>query len=238
MASKTTLQKVQARFRARKVMTVAELGLQMRCSSRTVHRRLQEWQAIHSYNKNGRYYALPSVPAFDSYGLWRYRDVGFSRYGNLTETLTALVCHSQAGLSAAELGQLLGMEPHSFLWLFRNHPALTREKHQGRFVYFAAESAVWQRQRDGRMIMDAHARRPSDSEVIAILVETIKHPELSVEQLCRNLKKQGIAVTEQAVVNLFAYHGLDIKKTVSQRRDQRFEQIELADRQRHFRAVF
>lgn len=62
------------------------------------------------------------------------------------------------------------------------------------------------------MIMDAHARRPSDSEVVAIFVETIKHPEFSIEQLCRNLKKQGVAVTEQAVVNLFAYHGLDIKK--------------------------
>jgi hypothetical protein len=217
MAAQTTLQKVQARFRARKVMTVAELALQMRCSSRTVHRRLQAWQAIHSYNKNGGYYTLPSVPAFDSYGLWRYRDIGFSRYGNLTETLIALVCHSQAGLRAAELGQLLGMEPHSFLWLFRNHPALTREKHHGRFVYFAAETAIGQRQRDGRMIMDAGARRPSDSEVIAILVETIKHPELSIEQLCQNLKKQGIAVSEQAVVNLFAYHGLELKKTAGSR---------------------
>jgi len=213
MAAQTTLQKVQARFRTRKVMTVAELAWQMRCSSRTVHRRLQDWQALHSYNKNGRYYTLPSVPAFDSYGLWRYRDIGFSRYGNLTETLIGVVCHSQAGLSAAELGQLLGMEPHSFLWLFRDHPALTREKHHGRFVYFAAETAICRRQRDGRMIRDAGARRPSDSEVITILVETIKHPESSIEQLCRDLKKQGVAVSEQAVVNLFAYHGLELKKT-------------------------
>jgi hypothetical protein len=213
MAAKTTLQKVRARFEARKVMTVAELALQMRCSPRTVHRRLQAWQAIHSYNQNGRYYTLPSVPTFDSHGLWRYRDIGFSRYGNLTETLIGLVCHSPAGLSAAELGERLGMEPHSFLWLFRNHPALTREKHQGRFVYFTAESALGHRQREGRMIMDAHARRPSDREVIAILVETIKHPALSIEQLCRNLKRQGVAVTEQAVVNLLADHGLELKKT-------------------------
>jgi hypothetical protein len=217
MVAKTTLQKVLARFRTRQVMTVAELALQMRCSLRTVHRRLQEWQAIHSYNQNGRYYALPSVPVFDANGLWRYRDIGFSRYGNLTGTLTGLVCHSQAGLSGAELGELLGMEPHSFLWLFRNHPALSREKHQGRFVYFAAESAIGQRQREGRMIMDASTRRPLDSEVIAILVETIKHPELSIEQLCRNLKRQGVAVTEQAVVNLFAYHGLELKKTAPSR---------------------
>jgi len=213
MAAKVTLQKVLTRFRVRKVMTVAELARQMRCSPRTVHRRLKVWQAIHSYNKNGRYYVLPSVPTFDSSGLWRYRDIGFSRYGNLTGTLIALVRNSQAGLDAAELGRLLGVEPRSFLWLFRNHPALTRERHHGRFVYFAAESVLYHRQRDGRMIMVAHARRPSDSEVLTILVETIKHPDLSLEQLCRHLTRQGLQATEQVVSNLFAYHGLDIKKT-------------------------
>lgn len=212
-----TTRKTLKTFRARKVLTIEELAGLLQSSLSTARRRLKAWNTFTSYNKNGRYYALPSVPVFDANGLWRYRDIGFSRYGNLTETLTALVCCSQAGLSAAELGRRLGMEPRSFLWLFRNHPALTREKHQGRFVYFAAESALYQRQKEGRVIIDAGARRPSDSEVIVILVETIKHPELSIEQLCRNLKRQGIAVTEQAVVNLFAYHGLELKKTARSR---------------------
>lgn len=200
-------------FRARKVLTIEELATLLRSSLPTARRRLKAWNAFTSYNKNGRYYVLPSVPTFDSSGLWRYRDIGFSRYGNLTETLIALVRNSPAGLSAAELDLLLGMEAHSFLWLFRNHPALVRERHHGRFVYFAAESVLHHRQRDGRQIMDAHARRPSDSEVIAILVETIKHPDWSLEQLCRQLKRQGLHVTEQAVSNLFVCHGLDIKKT-------------------------
>jgi arginine repressor len=213
MAVKTTLDKTLRRFRAQKVMTLAELAVQMQCSQRTVHRRLKDWDAINSYNKNGRYYVLPSVPRFDSHGLWRYGDIGFCRYGNLTETVIHLVRNSAAGLSAAELGQLLQMDPRSFLWLFRNHPALKRQRHQGRFVYFAAESAIYRRQKDGRLTMAADVRRPTDSEIIAILVEAIKHPDLSVEQLCRHLKKQGVEVTEPAVSNLFAYHRLDVKKT-------------------------
>jgi hypothetical protein len=215
MAAEATLQRVLTRFQARKVMTVGELARQMRCSTRTVHRRLQVWQAIHSYNQNGRYYVLPSVPTFDPNGLWRYRDIGFSQYGNLTETLVALVRNSPAGLSSAELGQLLGMEPRSFLWLFRSHPALIRERHHRHFVYFAGESVLYRRQRDERMIKDTDVRQhqPSDREVIAILVEAIKHPDWGLEQLCRHLKRQGLLATEQAVVNLFAHHGLDIKKT-------------------------
>lgn len=208
-----TTRKTLKAFRARKVLTIEELATLLRSSLPTARRRLKAWNAFTSYNKNGRYYVLPSVPTFDSNGLWRYRDIGFSRYGNLTETLIAVVRNSQAGLNAAELGRLLGMEPYSFLWLFRNHPALIREKHHGRLVYFAAERDLYHQQRDGRMIMDAQARRLFDSEVIAIFVEAIKHPDWSLEQLCRHLNRQGLHLTEQAVSNLFACHGLDLKKT-------------------------
>lgn len=208
-----TTRKTLKAFRARRVLTIEELATLLRSSLPTARRRLKAWNTFTSYNKNGRYYVLPSVPTFDSNGLWRYRDIGFSRYGNLTETLVAVVRNSPAGLNAAELGWLLGMEPYSFLWLFRNHEALVRERHHGRFVYFAAEKDLYHRQRDERMIMDAQARRLSDSEAVAVLVEAIKHPDWSVEQLCRELKRQGLHVTEQAVSNFFIYHGLDPKKT-------------------------
>ena len=55
-ANPTQVEKLQKLFRARKVTTLAEMARRMRCSHRTVHRRLQGLQAINSYNKNGRYY--------------------------------------------------------------------------------------------------------------------------------------------------------------------------------------
>ena len=214
MAAQTnSLDQVRRRFRTKKVITLADLAGLMQCSHRTVQRRLHVWQAINSYNKNGRYYALPDVPQFDTHGLWHYRGIGFSRYGNLTETLIQLVRNSQAGLSAAELGDLLAGEPRSFLSLFRNHPALKRESHRGRLVYFSAEPGIFRRQNRQRRTMTTGVQRPTDAEVIAILVHTIKHPQLSVEELCKRLKKQGVRVTEQALQNLFVAHGLEVKKT-------------------------
>jgi hypothetical protein len=212
-----TINKALKTLRARKILTIEELATLLQRSLPTARRRLKAWNTLTSYNKNGRYYALPDVPRFDSNGLWCYRGIGFSRYGNLAETLIALVRNSQAGLNAAELGQLLQMDPRSFLWLFRNRPALKREKHQGRFVYFASQSEIYRKQKTARATMEAGAELPSDMGAIAVLVQAIKHPEFSIEQLSRHLKKQGLAVTEQAVSNLFAYHGLDIKKTAPSR---------------------
>lgn len=174
---------------------------------------LGQCNAYRSYNQNGRYYVLPGVARFDADGLWRYRKIGFSRYGNLTQTLLGLVHNSSAGLGAAELGDLLGMQPHGFLSLFREHPALRREKYQGRFVYFSADETCYAEQSEVRRNRARRAELPDDAEAVAILVAAIKHPGLNAEQLCRQLKTQALASTPQRIDNLFAHHDLCVKKT-------------------------
>ena len=212
-ADPTPLDRVLKRFAAKKIMTLAELAQLLACSTRTVHRRLKGWQAINSYNRNGRYYTLPQIPQYDDDGLWHYRGVSFSRHGNLTQTVVELVKQSAAGLSGAELSHRLGLDPRSFLSFFRHHPGLKREVHEGRYVYFCGEPTVYRRQRNRRATLSTRIKPPTDAEAIAILVETIKHPQRNLDQLCGALKRQGIKVSPQAVSNLFAQHGLELKKT-------------------------
>jgi len=214
MANRTNRKdKVLKIFRDKKVMTLAQLALQLQRCQRTAHRQLKQWQAINSYNKNGRYYVLPDVPQFDSNGLWRYRGIYFSKHGNLTQTLVALVRNSKAGLNAAEMTDLLGLSPRSFLSSFREHPDLRREKHQGCFVYFSSNLTIYEQQKNQRLTMIRSAKLPSDIEAISILVETVKDPNLKIEELCMRLKNNKYDITPEAVANLFAYHGLSIKKT-------------------------
>ena len=139
--------KVLVLFRDKKVMTLAQLALHLQRSQRTVHRQLKQWRAFNSYNKNGRYYVLSDIPKFDSNGLWRWRDIFFSIFGNLTQTLIALVRNSKAGLNAAEMTELLGLSPRSFLSSFREHPDLKRQKHQGCFVYFSSNRTIYEQQK-------------------------------------------------------------------------------------------
>ena len=212
-AQDRTAKKTWKAWRTRKVITIHELAHLLATSLPTARRRLKAWNALTSYNQNGRYYVLPGVPQFDEHGLWHYRDVSFSRYGNLTETLIQLVRHSQAGLSASELGAILRLNPRSFLWLFRNHPDLKRDRREGRFVYFAAKPGIYRQQKERRVTMEARANLPSNTAAVAVLVEAIKHPEFGIRQLCAHLKRQQVTVSEQDVMNLFSHHGLEPKKT-------------------------
>jgi hypothetical protein len=200
-------------IRRRKVVTVSDTADLLQASVRTARRRLGQWNAHRSYNQNGRYYVLPDVARFDTDGLWHYRKIGFSRYGNLTQTVVGLVQNSSGGLGAAELGDLLRMEPHGFLSLFREHPALRREKVQGRFVYYSADEVRRAEQSKVRQNRVRDAELPGDAEAVAILVAAINHPGLDAEQLCRQLEIQAITSTPQRIENLFSHHGLTPKKT-------------------------
>lgn len=200
-------------LRMRKVMRLVELQLHMKCSRRTVQRRLSDWHAISSYNLNGSYYTLPEIPDFDANGLWRYQGAFFSRFGNLPETFAHMVAEAPAGLTAGEAGELLGLRPSSFLWSLRDHPAIRREKHQGRYLYVSSDPVRCQAQKQQRERMGGAARLPTAAEAIAILIEKIKQPDLSHEQLSRRLEKQKVFVAAELIEDFFLRHDLAVKKT-------------------------
>ncbi len=200
-------------LRRKKVMRLDELQLHLGCSRRTVQRRLADWSAIRSYNQNGGCYTLPDIPKFDANGLWRYQGVFFSRHGSLPETFVHLVNQSDAGLTAAEAGELLGLRPSSFLWSLREHPSIERQKHRGRYLYVSSDPDRCRGQRQRRELVRAAARIPTDSEAVAILVEKVKHPSLTHEELSRRLSKQKIFVGPELIGDFFARHDLAVKKT-------------------------
>lgn len=201
------------RWRRKKVITLAELKQELQSSVRTIRRRLQLWGALASFNHNSRFYTLPELPAFDEHGLWFHRDIGFSSHGHLPQTIAALVLQSPGGLTASELGQRLRLDPRSFLWQFRQHPSLQREKHQGCYVYFAADPALAARQKAIRSVAVAPVPLPSAEESIAVLVQAIQHPDHSPEQLATDLHSTYPHLSAPSIVALFEHHHLTLKKT-------------------------
>ena len=201
------------RWRRKKVLTLAEIQQQLKTSVRTIRRRLQVWGALASFNHNSRFYALPELPQFDEHGLWFHHDIGFSRHGHLPQTIVALVLQSAAGLSAAELGQRLRLDPRSFLWQFHQHPSLQREKVGGLYVYFAADPMLAARQKSLRSAAAPPAPLPSAEESIAVLVRAIQHPEESSDQLAAALQSTYPHLSPPSIVALFEHHHLTLKKT-------------------------
>jgi hypothetical protein len=207
--------KALALFQERSILSIDELSLTLGCAPITARRRLKEWNALTSYNKNGRYYTLPSIARFNKKGLWSYQGVRFSKHGTFKATLIHFVTHSPKGLTNSELAELLGINPNAFLPHFPQIPQVRKERYGRQVVYYASEEHTYRRQKRKRLPAPLPPERlPPDAQRILILVEKIRTPRASPEELARILARGGHPIDEQTVVRLLAHYGL-VKKNVS-----------------------
>lgn len=197
------------RFLQQKIITIDQLVELLTCSVITARRRLKKWQTYTSINQNGRYYTLPQIPVFNENGLWRYRTVLFSKHGNLTQTIVALIQTSSKGLSTTQIADFLDLPPNSsFISRFKNVPGVKREKHQGRFVYFSDQPEIYNKQKDRWFERQDTVEFPTDAQAILILVHLIKHPGVSIDQLANQVSKKDKPIDSDSVRRFLQFHEL------------------------------
>jgi biotin operon repressor len=205
-----TIKVAYRHFEKIKVFSIGDLSSILTCSIPNARLKIKQWQAYTSYNQNGKYYTLPQIPQFNKNGLWRYKNVGFSKYGNLKKTIICLVTASPAGLSGKQLGEILGLSPQSFLHHFRECPGIYREKHDGVFIYFSETDDICAKQVQKRssIICRSAIATISDPEAILVLVAIIRQHGISAEDIAAlsEIKKSGIKLSN--IKGFMEYHGL------------------------------
>ncbi|MFC1863202.1 hypothetical protein ACFL1Z_04530 [Thermodesulfobacteriota bacterium] len=193
-------------FQKLKVVTIDELVGLLESSVITARRQLRKWRAYTSFNMNGRYYTLPGIPCFNENGIWKYQGILFSRHGNLIQTISHLIGRSGTGLNAREIAQVVEIAPNSSVFSrLQSAPGMKREKYQGRFVYFSDER--YQEQKFG-LNGSRHVKFPSDAEAVIILVQRIKYPDSSIEELSDRVAEQGRKITPPVIHRFLVHHGL------------------------------
>ncbi len=100
---------------------------------------LAKTDALSSYPHRGRFYTLRSIAGFNAKGLWEYKQVRFSRFGNLLDTLKELVERSMRGYSAKELEKMVGVKTKHGLVELVQRGDLERHRLGGRYIYVSAQ---------------------------------------------------------------------------------------------------
>ncbi len=85
-------------------------------------------------------------------------------------------------MTHSELEEIIGMNPKCFMARFKEVPGLRKEKYKNQIVYFSADSDTYEAQKEKRFPPESSAPKlPPDSMTIAILVELIQNPGISIE---------------------------------------------------------
>lgn len=160
-------------FSKHKIATLEQLKAAMGDPARcTIFRKLDQLQYLSSFSHRGKYYTLKSVARFTAQGLWNFKSVWFSRFGNLLQTAEAFVHNSEAGYSASELQEVFQVKTkHALVQLVRND-RLQRETFDSVFVYLSADDPTADNQRKARK----NLLRQSSVDLI------VSNPDLATEE--------------------------------------------------------
>lgn len=184
-------------------------------SPRSLYRDLSRLGYLSSFTHKGSYYTLLGIPEFDEWGLWFYRDVGFSRAGTLKETVVELVQAGPDGYTHAELQGLLRVRVHNTLLSLVREERIGRERYAGVHLYVSAspERAADQlrhRQEADRALAEI-TWMPTTEETVEVLAEALREaPEIPLPALvARRLSARGSRVEAHQVRRVYDLHGLE-----------------------------
>lgn len=203
-----------ALFSERTCWMIDELAEALGYAVISVRRFLIKIGYFRSYSHNGKWYTLGITPRFNRHGIWVYEEICFSKYGSLTRTIIHLIGKSPAGLSAKELGNRVHHPCHSVLMNLYRAQRIDRVKVSHEFVYLSMEARKNKRQ---HRALKARTMPPvslpfTAETAVFVLVEFIKHPESSLEQIARYVKQhRGIQVSSEDIALFLEAQGL--KKT-------------------------
>jgi len=210
-----SLESVENHFIEKNVLTLQNLSQVLSVSVSKVQRLISPMDTIRSYDKNGRYFSLEKLARFNSMGIWEYNNIHFSRFGTLKNTLLSVINNSIQGMNASQIKDVMGMETRNFLFQYKDVSGIKREKVGSHYVYFSSGPGRFSRQLSNRKQGLASMAPLEGTAAISVLVETIKYPDFTFEQLSKHLGKQGIKIKPAIIEDFLLFYGIEKKHKIS-----------------------
>ena len=197
--------------------TIADLCHELGYAAISIRRFLKQLGYFSSFTHNSKFYTLSYVPTFNKNGLWFCDRVGFSKHGNLKQTLLHFIDHSAYGLSAKDLEEKISVPCYAVLNHLYKSQKIARVKTKRQFVYLSADAVRKQQQMSALQLQAQQIRQPRESlsaqAAVYVLAEFIKNPKVSFDELSRAVAKKDVIARPEAIARLFEEH--DLKKTLN-----------------------
>lgn len=220
LQAKNALRKL---FRRTPVVELDALFETLETRSRmSVFRRMKEAGYLSSYTHSGRFYTLREVPQFDAAGLWRHRDVGFSRAGTLKATVAEAVEQSPVGRTHAELQEILRVRVFNTLLELVRAEKVRREALASRgALYVSADKTRASEQLQRRL--KAGSTMTASTLVIEVLLELLHGAAVEARpvEVAQRLSARGLSIPVEQVREVFERYGLGEKKGARSQRWRR-----------------
>jgi len=201
------------------VQTFDELKIKSGCQSRTLQRKIKSSNLLASYNKNARFYTVPNLCHFNHYGIWNFEQILFSKYGNLFETIIALIDKSLEGYTSKELSIIIEVKADDALRMLWLKERVRRQKTGSSNVYFSIQEDLFMLQLSAREQQTSVAIQtmalPDYQRTIAVLVEIIRQDSIVAEKLHKGAAKRNVEISIAGIQAVIEHYQLKKKRNKS-----------------------
>lgn len=201
------------------VQTIDDLMINSGIQRRTLQRIIKSSDLITSYNQNARFYTTPSFCHFNHDGIWNLKQILFSKYGNLFETITALIDKSMAGYTSRELSVVIMVKADDALHVMWLKERVHRQKTGSSHVYFSKQEDLFKRQLSAREQQTRSAMAtlalPDYQRTIAVLVEIILQDSIAVEKLQKGIAQRNFEISTAEIEAVIEHYQLKKKRNKS-----------------------
>jgi len=211
MKKKNLHLKLSKLFKEKKCCTIEELSKSLDYSIISVRIYLKKIGYYSSFTHNNKWYTLKRIPSFDEQGLWFYKKIGFSKHGNLNQTILNFINRSSQGLSAKKISEIILQPCHSVLNMMYTKGKIDRINTKSGYVYLSIDEKKRAQQTD-IVLKSKESPFPSDADAVQIFVKLIKNPDYTADELVSSLKGKIITKNPESIKRLLRYHKLE-KKT-------------------------
>lgn len=197
--------------------TIDQLNQSLDYSAISIRRFLKQLGYYSSFTHNSKWYTLDSIPQFDRNGIWFEHDIGFSRHGNLKQSIVYFIAKSPGGLSARELADIFSIPCHAVLNHMYKSGTIERVRETSGFIYLSETPEIKDQQLKrikAAQRVDYSQQKLTAHSAVHVLVEYIQRPKSSFVELSRAVAKKQVIATPQAIERFFADHDLIPKKTL------------------------
>ena len=198
------------------VLTFNDLEEKSGFKSRTLQRKIKSCNLLVSYNQNSKFYTTSKIARFNHNGVWNYKQILFSKHGNLFETIIILIDNSINGYSGKELSGIIEVKADDALRILWHKGKISKQKVGGIIVYFPIQKDLFAQQllaRQQQTEVPSNTLILSDYQrTIAVLVEIILQDNLDTKILLKGIKKRKFEITIAEIQTVIEHYQLKKKK--------------------------
>ena len=185
----------------------------MNCSSITLRRDIKALSGITSFTHRGEYVTLVDIPVYDKFGIWFYKNIGFTKFNNSLDLIVSIINNAENGITKDEIEELLKIKISKQIQILLSQKRLHRIKFGAKYRYLSEELAKDKKRQIQLLdIEEYYAKKVSIADIIVVLKAVLSEYKIDMNNLKKLVQKYSLDVPIKKIEQLLLKYDLASKK--------------------------